>query len=474
MQWVRRLAGTEPATMPPMFEGDEVYPIHFLDDLPTLRDIILTWTMRFNDVLDPDILQESLLKVFNTGDWRKLGGRLRKRDGKFQLHVPREFTKERPAFIFTNEKFDVSIEEHPLAKKLPRATANPSIQPGSRDFIPLAMRPDAPTDMKDYLAKDLPQISIHVVSFTDATLVSVMWTHIVMDALGRQEMMKAWSRCLKGEPIQPLLAAREDLVWDAIDPKKNPQVLALEHKRLYGFKFFRFAVRTIWDWLSGPTTQAKTIFIPKWAVDRLRDQAQEGLKNIGKGRGVISRGDVLASWVVQLVARAQPQPRPVTCMGAVDLRTRMPGVFEEGAHTDCTLGEIALKTRETLSTQLAEDQITAYLQIIRREKEEGGDASMVFGETDSIIVPISNAAKAYFHKSVDFSPAVIRAGDTSTKRTNPPGTIIYHHPTFIQVNKVMKNWASITSDREDNYWMTSFFDPRVLRDMEERMAELLL
>jgi hypothetical protein len=62
---------------PPPVESDDIYPVHMLDDTKTLRDIVVTWTLRFNDVLDADILHASLSRLLEIGDWRKVGGRLR-------------------------------------------------------------------------------------------------------------------------------------------------------------------------------------------------------------------------------------------------------------------------------------------------------------------------------------------------------------------------------------------------------------
>lgn len=64
-------------TPPPFAESDDVYPVHMLDDTKTLRDIVVTWTLCFNDVLDADNLYASLSKLLEIGDWRKAGGRLR-------------------------------------------------------------------------------------------------------------------------------------------------------------------------------------------------------------------------------------------------------------------------------------------------------------------------------------------------------------------------------------------------------------
>lgn len=62
---------------PDPYADDEVYPVHVLDDTKIFRSILITWTLCFNDVLDADKLESSLAKLLKTGDWRKLGGRLR-------------------------------------------------------------------------------------------------------------------------------------------------------------------------------------------------------------------------------------------------------------------------------------------------------------------------------------------------------------------------------------------------------------
>ena len=56
---------------------EDVYPLHMLDDTKTLRGIVVTWTLHFDDVLDPELLKHSLERLLEIGDWKKLGGRLR-------------------------------------------------------------------------------------------------------------------------------------------------------------------------------------------------------------------------------------------------------------------------------------------------------------------------------------------------------------------------------------------------------------
>ena len=58
----------------------EVYPVHALD-APKVNHNVLGWVFRFDDALDADKLKESLCRLLETGDWRKLGGRIRRNVG---------------------------------------------------------------------------------------------------------------------------------------------------------------------------------------------------------------------------------------------------------------------------------------------------------------------------------------------------------------------------------------------------------
>lgn len=73
-KYISQTRGDEPTSA---FPDDDVYPVHILDDTKTMRSILIAWTLCFNDVLDADKLQSSLATLLDTGDWRKLGGRLR-------------------------------------------------------------------------------------------------------------------------------------------------------------------------------------------------------------------------------------------------------------------------------------------------------------------------------------------------------------------------------------------------------------
>jgi hypothetical protein len=58
-------------------ESDEIFPLHLMDQQHSIRELVMSYTFRYNDVLNPEMLHDSLVKLLGMGDWRKLGGRLR-------------------------------------------------------------------------------------------------------------------------------------------------------------------------------------------------------------------------------------------------------------------------------------------------------------------------------------------------------------------------------------------------------------
>lgn len=69
----------EEKPLPPVGPTDEVIPVHLFDDSAAARGIVLVWTFRFEDVLDPEKLNDSLSALFQKEGWRRFSGRFRYR-----------------------------------------------------------------------------------------------------------------------------------------------------------------------------------------------------------------------------------------------------------------------------------------------------------------------------------------------------------------------------------------------------------
>lgn len=70
------LSKSKPQALPAV-ATDTVVSMHHMDDSPINRSIVLMFMMRFDDVLDPEKLKDSLEKLLSRDDWRKLGARIR-------------------------------------------------------------------------------------------------------------------------------------------------------------------------------------------------------------------------------------------------------------------------------------------------------------------------------------------------------------------------------------------------------------
>lgn len=78
LRFLQSLLGLSEPERPARVPTDEVFPVFDFDARPQVRDIIIGWTLRFDDILDADALNVALSRLLEIGDWRKLGGRLRK------------------------------------------------------------------------------------------------------------------------------------------------------------------------------------------------------------------------------------------------------------------------------------------------------------------------------------------------------------------------------------------------------------
>lgn len=77
LSYFKSMLGQAGPKRPARVQTDEILPVYDFDSRPQVRNIIIGWTLRFDDILDADKLGIALSRLLEIGDWRKLGGRLR-------------------------------------------------------------------------------------------------------------------------------------------------------------------------------------------------------------------------------------------------------------------------------------------------------------------------------------------------------------------------------------------------------------
>jgi hypothetical protein len=142
------------------------------------------------------------------------------------------------------------IQDHRLASRLPNATDGPSTHLVSEDFRPFIARPNFPT-LDQSIRRNEPQISLHVTSFKDATLVALSWPHVLMDASAGEALLSGWSSVLTGRErdIVVVTGAQDDILLQAAMSKKaeTSEKFKLEKNRLTGVGLLIFQLRCLWD-----------------------------------------------------------------------------------------------------------------------------------------------------------------------------------------------------------------------------------
>lgn len=387
------------------------------------------------------------------------------------------------------------IQDHPVASQLPHETDIPSVQPVIDDFRSFAARSDFPATVDELIRRELPQLSLHITSFEDATLVALTWPHTLMDALGGQALLVGWSLVLAGrdDEVPPVIGARNDIPSAIAEDVRIQEEFELEHKRLKGAGLFLFNLRYLWDSFRDPPRERRIIFLPKGAVTRLQERARrdvaESMPDI-KAFPFVSEADILAAWLVRAVALSEPRSRPVTALGLLNARFRLlpltkpSGVFIQNIFLATLtflpaqlasepVGAIALHYRQSSSRQSTEGQAVGFLRSLLRDIRAGRNPRLFFGEPNAVPIIFNNLVKIELMKAVNFGPAVQRQGEAPQTRRNPLGMMVaYHNESLDGSCKDINMLGMLGKDQSENYWLMGTLLPRAWARIEEEIRNI--
>ncbi|KAL7905485.1 hypothetical protein GGI35DRAFT_488403 [Trichoderma velutinum] len=446
-------------SQPERVSTDTVIPLHSIDDDEVFRSAVLDMTYLFSDVLDANNLHDSLWKLMTTGNWTKLGARLRKNaDGKLEYHIPALFSKSRPPFAFTYEHIAAKAQDHPIGSNIPSPTTRPSLVDTSADLQRLFRAPDTPTSIDEFLFSDRPQLLVRVVTFEDATLISVSWLHTFMDGMALRELYTHWIAVMEGREhdVQPLHGFDFDpLITLGTEPKED----SLQP---------RF-----------PHVEEKTglVCLPSHFVQGLKHQALKELAVLDtedSGSLFLSDGDVICAWWSQtLVGILKPSPHQLVairnsfsmrgCLSKDLLPDDLPYIGNAimGLYTILSVDDvlnkplnfIASHIRKGIIQQTTREQIEAFVTLIKESRKETGKRPF-FGDSATIQLMFSNFGKAKFF-DIDFSSAVLKEGPSVKKHPNPLGKPFYqHYEGHIPHLRNCYNFPILGKDHSGNFWLT--------------------
>ncbi|ENH75835.1 hypothetical protein FOC1_g10001985 [Fusarium oxysporum f. sp. cubense race 1] len=428
-----------------MSTSDIVFPLHEFDDSPINR-YMQHWTLRFDALLDTKKLCVALTHLLSLGDWRKLGGRLQfNKVGKLEIHAPRTYSHERPAFQFSEETFSVKTTDHPVAKNLPRARGKPELFPGiTSQFNSLTLGPEWALDFTEHIRRQEPIIGVHIALFNDATLISIRWVHVVCDFMGIKALVLAWSMDLRGryDDIPPFMGAYDDPLKNIGSvPPREPYALAGMQLSPEAFK------KTYEKYLEHvaryPISVRRMLVLPDSTLQRIK---------------------------MDFVGGRDSDKLEVIPKGAL-LNGKFPRLHRQCNFLDLYQHETALLVRESVATLTKAPQVHAQLHLLRESYAKDKENPPVFAARDSFVLVVSNFSKMAFFDSIDFSPAVIAPAPAGHGKS--PGKLAWHQWTSLEHNTHIRNMFQVGGrDGQGNTWMMAILPPETWAVVEEHLAGL--
>ncbi|KAK8078872.1 hypothetical protein PG994_002679 [Apiospora phragmitis] len=401
-------------------ESERVIPLHDFDTMPVYPNMVLSLMLKYDKVLDPLVLRDSLIELVSREGWCKLGSRLKR-------NVPT------PAITFSHVPYDMNVEEHHLGCKIPSHHPDkPSVVADPATFDPLARRADAPKDLEDFIKRDLPQLELHVVSFRNATIVSVQLPASLLDgmSLGAQGLFRGWMLVLQGrqDEIPPVCGFDQDLLKGlGKEPTEKHKCHHLRMVKKDESSAFR----------EGFVQQLR-----QSALDELA--AQAGGKGAGGAGGDaakpwISEGDVLVAWWTRyatLHLRHRPD-QTINVGNAYNIRRVLSGNLLPAGHaylSNASLGLfmlpqvrdvfgrplswLAAQMRRSIVETGTRAQIEALVAEVMPDWTRPATFRM-YGDPGMHMVVFTNWTQAQFYQ-VDLAPAAAAVGDKK-KAVDQPG-----------------------------------------------------
>ncbi|KAF2705747.1 hypothetical protein K504DRAFT_459840 [Pleomassaria siparia CBS 279.74] len=494
---------------------DTVFPLHTLDDTNIARSVTLHLSLRYDDVLDVDKLGGALQRLLEKPGWRKLGARLRRGEGgKLEYHMPAKYTKERPAIDLSHVSHDMPMAEHAQGCKLPRSSGSIQMSKNASLYRTLLVSDDSPTQLDDWLYSDRPQLHLHVVSFTDATLVTVTWLHVLFDIMGAGILLSAWTAMLEGREddvpefhgfdSDPLATLGAPIDETQLGDASQVEEYVYENRVVSGWKMLRWVLGFMWELLVYRQEETRCVVLPAALFKKLKSEALEELSSIDpmamvtdkSNRPFLSDGDVLCAFLTRLIVSSQPwlpSARPTKTIQVMNifgmrplLTETSPKLLPKGVAyvANCStsissffplheflslpLGHVAARIRSDLVVQSTRPQIDANMRLSRATMAKTGGHPPLYGDADMLLASFTNWTKSKLFET-DFKGAVIV---TSGKAE---GGHVVGKPTAIFGDATTKGFSVRNSgncvgrDQDGNWWLGACLRAETWRNLERAL-----
>ncbi|CAN8101519.1 unnamed protein product [Discula destructiva] len=449
-------------------EPDSTHPLHYFDNSVMWTSITMYVIMVVDGVLDPEKLRASLDQLVQRETWQKLGARIRKGKNGPDLHIPPRFSATRPAIAYTHVSYDMTKAEHPVASRMPSSDSalmdRPTIVGNPEEWAEMCCGADGPKSLQDYLGSDRPVTGLRIVSFKDATIITLHWLHAAADAMALKAILENWVLMLQGRAAEvPLLHGFDsDPLHELGCHPTVPYTLAGSELSRLGTA--SYVLRNGYNILLGKK-ENRTVRIPATFLNKLRETALQELRDAGQSNPFLTDNDIITAWWARLAFSHLAPDKPVTIMQAMSARRALEqdllppdrpyvsnclsftSVLKTKREVDQSLGLLAGEIRRGINKHGTREQIEAYQSMVRANAWPLGPMPVFYGQSNMHHIGFSNWTKVKTYMT-DFSAASV------TKRKTPL------YPSFvsqIQTGIPYPDGFLITGqDSHNSYWLEGY------------------
>lgn len=376
------------------------------------------------------------------------------------------------------------INHHPVLRQVPRANGQkPTLfKASAASFRPYMRASTTPQTFDDWLYNDIPQLSIHVVNFEDASIITTTMLHTLTDMIGLMSFYRAWMAVLWGQDdqVDVVLGYKDRDPLENLQQGEKPPKYIFERKILKGWGFFKFVVRSILERWWYPHATLRFFTLPDDFVKKLSASARQELVATSKeedpSSAFVSDGDILCAWWTRIILRNQNlSPNRTVCLSnnvnARDILAKMGllpdtntallanAVYSAPCFTTASqvcsttyaLGLLASQVRDSIKQHRTVEQVKAIDAVYRESKAHTGHLP-VFGDSAMVLCPWTNIYRGKLFQ-LDFSPAVKARGNQDEKLAKSV------QPVFVSFTGLESRWSMRNSSavvgRSDtgDWWM---------------------
>nr|GAT48154.1 predicted protein [Mycena chlorophos] len=306
----------------PLPSDADVIPCTGIDLGP--RRMVVTTGLLIDAKLDLKRLETTLTLLIEQ-KFPRAGARLALRNGIWEFHVPHKFDETTPAVVFTSAEYDelYASPTRPHIEHIRRSTESAPFVCELPNLDAYMRSPTCPSTTEAFLAPNTPLLRIHATTFNDLTFLGVTSTHILLDAVGTSELLRAWTRLLKGEPIESIPGMARDaepfrpLTVSASKGAKLPHIRGWFKLGFFGTIIF--LIQFLWRLWREPKEEAKLVRVPKAFLEKKKAEVMEWLAATGSEEWVGS-SDVMLAWWYQISYSHRTDETPLHIHVPINLR----------------------------------------------------------------------------------------------------------------------------------------------------------